>query len=811
MAELAAENESLIRDLGLERYWSMVKKAKTNKNESVTPAGTYLLKQASAEMTSAVAQWMAKVCNRPSACQQYVQELEHVDPLIIAHLSARTILDTISLEVAYTATAVSVGDALEQEALHRKVVANRHQFLGGLATTKHWRAASQRSRRIWLKKEYQRQTGQHGTWPYKAKAAIGTALIEMFIRTTGLVEVRRKRMLSGRTSMFLAPTDATLVWLEKSNEAHSLLYPFYLPEPEPPLDWTTLTDGGYMYEPSILYPLIKGASKEALAAMQDADLSQIYSAVNAVQRCPWQINRRVLELMRWFHSRGLEVGGLPPTHDIVPPARPDEADKDATRGFKKAAGKIFALNRHYKSARLTASRVLFMADQIGDAAIYFPCQLDFRGRLYPKPSLLNFQGPDLARALLAFRDGCYVQKHGPHARWLALEGAARYGKTKMSYDDRLRWVESQADYIIRTADDPYDFDWWASAKQPWQFLAWCFEWAELLKKGSVFSHQPIHMDGTNNGLQVLSMVMRDPSSAAATNCMPSTPADMPHDMYQAVADLVHDKLRAVAYGSPDTFRQDLAKKWLRFIGDRLDRSVLKPHVMTLPYGSTMHSTANRISDWYIETAYVTGAEFPFALGDIHAGVWFLASIVQEAVSESASSALRAMAWLRQVSDVCSRHNQGISWVSPSGLPITQKCTRWSSDLVRTMGGERVRRLTIRTPNDELAPRKQSQSISANFVHSLDAAVLVKTINRLSQAGVTSMALAHDSYGVLASDASVLNTAVRESFVEVFSHNQLENFRDCVMKSLPETATLPALPSLGDLDPRGVLNSTYLFS
>ena len=29
MAELAAENESLIRDLGLERYWSMVKKAKT--------------------------------------------------------------------------------------------------------------------------------------------------------------------------------------------------------------------------------------------------------------------------------------------------------------------------------------------------------------------------------------------------------------------------------------------------------------------------------------------------------------------------------------------------------------------------------------------------------------------------------------------------------------------------------------------------------------------------------------------------------------------------------------------------------------
>lgn len=811
MAELAAQNESLIRDLGLERYWSSVAKAKRLKSESTTPSGNLLLKRASTEMTSAISAWIEKSSKRASVCQSFILEMKRADPLVLAHLASRVILDTISIEVAYTATAVSVAEAIEEECLHRKVMSNDKGFLGGLGTTKQWRSSTPRQRRIWLRKMYLKQTGLVGRWPHKVRAAIGTALIEMFIRTTGLVEVRRKRMMSGRTSMFLAPTDETLEWLQKSNESHSLLFPFYLPEPEPPLDWTTPTDGGYMYEPSILYPLVKGATKEAVAAMEQADLSQIYSAVNAVQRCAWRVNTRVLELMRWFHSRGLEVGGLPPTHDITVPERPDGSDANALRGYKKAAGRIFALNRSYKSARLTSSRVLFMAGQVGDADLYFPVQLDFRGRLYPKPSLLNFQGPDMARALLQFSESAVVTRGSEAARWLALEGASRYGKTKMSINERLAWVESQHKFILAVADDPYDFDYWSSAKSPWQYLAWCIEYAEFIRNGVVTSRQPVHMDGTNNGLQILCMVMRDTGSAASTNCLPSGPDDRPHDMYQAVADLVHDKLRSVAYGDPDTFRQDLAKKWLRFIGDRLDRSVLKPHVMTLPYGSTLHSTANRISDWYIETAYVTGAEFPFSLGDIHAGVWFLASLVQQAVSESASAALSAMTWLRQVSDVCSRNNQPISWVSPSGLPIVQKCTRWNSDVVRTMGGERVRRLTLRTPNDDLAPRKQSQSISANFVHSLDAAVLVKTVNRLKSAGVTSVALAHDSYGVLAADAGRLHSAVRESFAEVFSTNQLESFRDCVIKSLPETAVLPELPSLGDLDPSGVLNSTYLFS
>ncbi len=50
------------------------------------------------------------------------------------------------------------------------------------------------------------------------------------------------------------------------------------------------------------------------------------------------------------------------------------------------------------------SNILNIALLMKDQTIYFPAFLDFRGRIYPSPNYLSYQGGDLARSLLIFSE-----------------------------------------------------------------------------------------------------------------------------------------------------------------------------------------------------------------------------------------------------------------------------------------------------------------------------------------------------------------------------------------------------------------------
>src|SRR6266704_1645032 len=72
-------------------------------------------------------------------------------------------------------------------------------------------------------------------------------------------------------------------------------------------------------------------------------------------------------------------------------------------------------------------------------------------------------------------------------------------------------------------------------------------------------------------------------------------------------------------------------------------------------------------------------------------------------------------------------------------------------------------------------RRQVDGIVAHLVHSLDAAHMMLTINRLEAEGVHHFAMVHDSFGVHASDIDVLNRALREEFVRIYSEPVLRKF------------------------------------
>ena len=106
-------------------------------------------------------------------------------------------------------------------------------------------------------------------------------------------------------------------------------------------------------------------------------------------------------------------------------------------------------------------------------------------------------------------------------------------------------------------------------------------------------------------------------------------------------------------------------------------------------------------------------------------------------------------------------------------------------------------------------RRARNSLSPNFIHSLDAAALTKTINAfMSVRGIDCFSAVHDSYGCLAQDVSLMNGVLREQWQKMFSSPLLERFRDEV-----ETDTglsLPALPAYGSLD-LDLTRSKYFFN
>src|SRR3546814_16925389 len=69
-------------------------------------------------------------------------------------------------------------------------------------------------------------------------------------------------------------------------------------------------------------------------------------------------------------------------------------------------------------------------------AVYFPHELDFRGRVYPIPVFgPSPQGSDFQKALIEFADGMPLGEEG--RRWLLIHIANLFGVDKVPFDDQI--------------------------------------------------------------------------------------------------------------------------------------------------------------------------------------------------------------------------------------------------------------------------------------------------------------------------------------------------------------------------------------
>jgi DNA-directed RNA polymerase len=437
--------------------------------------------------------------------------------------------------------------------------------------------------------------------------------------------------------------------------------------------------------------------------------------------------------------------------------------------------------------------------------------------------LLNPQGSDFQKALLRFSKGKALGEEG--VKWLAIHGANIAGVDKVSFQERVNWVEDNEEEILAIAKDPYTNRGWAGSvngveiDKPWQFLSFCFEWAGYCEKGEAhISHLPIALDGSCSGIQHFSAMLRDAVGGAAVNLVPQ---DKPADVYQLVANKVLEKIQEdLQKGTEDTLNAEgmvvqgtktIASQWLGF---GITRKITKRSVMTLAYGSREYGFKDQLMEDIITPAKKSmGEEFPFE-GDGFRAAAYLAKKIWESVTVTLIAAGQAMDWVKAVAGVANKAKQAINWVTPAGFPVEQSYVCMKERRVETAINGKIR-LTLREPLDKLDYRKQTSAISPNWIHSLDSSHLMMTVCAATDEGIDSFAMIHDSFGTHAADTDKLFFTVRDTFVDMYEKNDvLADFRAAIASSITDEELLGELPDpleSGTLDLEGVKDSMYCFA
>lgn len=757
--------------------------------------------------------------------------LQKVPPAVAAYIAAKTVVDSVtsssenamrgggsynqSTNTKYVRVAQKVGSMIEDEArfgLFRQMEPELFDYITRKFTDA--RSQSYQHKRT-VMGHHMKEAGLN--WERSDAMTlvhIGRLMINFLIEARGVVQLEKlpTGYNSHKWEYHLKLTPEAAHWIESLNG--SLDMPLWLPMIDKPAPWTDAHHGGYQ---TIALPLVKSRDRAHQQTLAQTEMPQVLETTNALQETGWRINQFVLTVAKALADSG-QVEDVLVNRVLLPlPPRMPEAEAKDEEKFREHKQRIFSIraeNRIRETKAKIVDKALRLAEEYREAdAFYFPYQLCWRGRAYTLPAGLSPQGGDLERGLLEFADGVAPGEDG--IAWLAIHGANCWGNDsldKQPLEDRINWVGEHWDEIVAVAADPLGNRWWHEADKPWQFLAFCFEWALFDTFGDEFeSHLPVHMDGSCNGLQHFSAMLRDEVGGRAVNLVPQ---DHAADVYSEVLARLTEKVARIASGHGATSTDDavMAKRWLD--SGLLERKLVKRSVMTLPYGVSYPGTQEQLYNDVVRDAVrkrpgLFGEED--RLGRRHIG--WLNKYLWESIREVVVGGLKCMQWLQKAAGLVADENLPIYWTAPSGFPVKQRKPKGQKRQIRGKIAGKVRRINVLMPKgNQLDKAAMKTGIAPNFVHSLDAAHQCSTVVRCREAGIPSFAMVHDSYGCHAGHAPEMARHLREAFVALYEENDpLEEFRDAVLAVLSNPAQLPPLPKRGSLEIRDVLESDFFFA
>jgi len=568
-----------------------------------------------------------------------------------------------------------------------------------------------------------------------------------------------------------------------------------LPMLVPPKPWISHTSGAYLIQDTKLIKVSEAsaAAHESLVeSLPPGGLNPILDSINQLSAVPWIVNKPVLELAGKLFMDQSDKELL---SKAVLPLHPDNVSApELSQGLQEVLANRASLTteqvdeyRRYLHSKSLQTQIksetyslwcsalyrLSLAKHFQDDVLWFPHNIDFRGRCYPIPSQLNHMGADLARSLLIFAKGKKLGKDG--LSWLKLHCINLTGTMKReSVAARLKHAEAILPNILQSATSPLEGErWWLESDDPWQTYSVCVEIKKALEHPGgpedYTSHLPLHQDGSCNGLQHYAALGRDKLGARSVNLVP---ADVPQDVYSEIAAIVDRKREEDSQAG-----NEIAKTLEGFI----KRKVVKQTVMTTVYGVTKYGATLQIAKQLKDLP-----DYPMDHVDLASK--YLSHKTFESLNEMFTASQEIQNWFTECAMIISKDcYSNVSWVTPLGFPVIQPYNK--------MEEKKENKVTLQMTN----MFKQARNVSAkeetrvkvntvrnkngfapNFIHSLDSSHMMLTSMDLWSKGVT-FASVHDCFWTHAADVEIMNKACRDQFISLHSSPILENLSTHFLK------------------------------
>jgi DNA-directed RNA polymerase len=757
------------------------------------------------EFVMPVAEALKAMICKPGRGAKYIAVLAPIGSEVVAYTAVRVALTDLMNQGVWDnrRLAYSIGKMVYSEAALQALHESNPELLWMLTRDLDRRGSVQETARCKVLLRAAQNAGiEVPKWDKLTVEGVGNSLYWLLLQSGMIVEGASQYRGGRATYREVLLSDAVLDSITSIKGFVAESSPVTCPTIEPPKPWTALNEGGFHGAMRRTVPFAVTTTPAARPLVREAAMPVFYKAINAAQATGYRINARVLEVASQFVADqrpvgeylGNVVGEKPPRESWFDTEKDnwDARQHDQFTQWKALARDWYTRRKlHRTSVGRVYNAIRQAREFLSHPHLYFVHFADTRGRLYAVSGGVTTQGTDLQKALLEF-DVAKPLDTAEAVEWFLRHGPNTYGVDKVSREDQLAWVQQHRTAALACASDPLDAEFWQRADSPFRFLAWCLEYAEFVKSPYTFaSRLPIGMDGTCNGLQHFSALLRDSLGAAATNLVP---AARPQDIYSEVATAT---LKRIVSAPLD--EHGYKAGWVRL---GVARAVMKRPVMTTPYGVTRRTATQYVADDYLGTH--PDPPWP-RRRHIDAANWMMEH-GWPAIADVVVAARKGMDWLHKATTKAVKGVGGVvlSWRVPSGFKAHQSYSVLDTVRIDTVVyGHRQIRVGVEKDEADLA--RHRAGMAPNFIHSMDASHLHLTCARATDEGISHLMMVHDDYATHAADCPKLATILREEFVRMYTeHDPLADFAT-------DHPTAGPPPEKGPLDIGVVRDSLYFFN
>ena len=705
------------------------------------------------------------------AFKEIYQYLEGIEPLAAAGITCKIVIDKVFSHKddsdLLVNICVAIGKGIETECQMRHY---EHHAPGLLTTLKknYWHKSCGTQQKVTIIQTLMNRYEVEAwvPWSRAVKVKLGSWLLDCVMDTSQWF-AKEARRVGRKTTLYVVPTPEFIAIKDQVMHDAELFSPIAWPMLVEPNDWSPSQDGGY-----ILNEVMKGHHMVRRSMGGRIQGEKPYEFLNKIQKVAYTLNPFIVGVAEKLQKDGTCVGKFQPicNHDL--PNKPvDIAENtEARKKYRRDAAEVMNLNAHeFRKSCRTRMTMELVERFKNKEKFYIPWSYDYRGRIYPIPSLLTPQCTDFGKSLIRFHDEMFMDELAE--RWLRFQVATTFGLDKDTLDDRLHWTYENEELIEKIATDPIgQRHEWEGAEEPWQFLAACDEFYHcVIKRDRISTGLPIAIDATCSGLQILAGLAKDKSTAELVNV---TKSDRPQDAYKVVAELA----------------KPLCPEQIQ---PYMDRKTVKRTVMTIPYNAKPFSNRSYIREALREKGYMPESR---ELGET-------VTAVRDALSDKFPGPMNVMKWIEsEVGKAIKRGSTELRWVTPSGFVVSQRIFKKNVERITLQVLGQCKMHVADGDTDKVDKARHKAATAPNLIHSLDASLLCLSALDFNNP----IALIHDSVLCRATDMTELSKIVREKYMHLFAeHDYLTDFAQQIgAESEP--------PIIGDLKPESVIESTYFF-